>query len=253
VINRRTDASFGKTRGHAGPSFEFLVDAFHRVGSPQLALMGDGEGEDGEPLGKVLLHPVREFWSGLGVAGTGLLEPQLGGGTVGRVENAPDVLGHFGAQVHPGDVGLGVLLEMKLTALPGDRGEDGGAGGTQAGVVVADNMGDALKATLLEAREELAPVDLGFAQCDADAENGAFAEFIHSQGDEDGAIDQTPAMAHLFVSGIDDEIGERPQWPVAPGLKFNIELGGAFTDLRRTDRAAAEFRRVFESMTSGGE
>jgi len=64
---------------------------------------------------------------------------------------------------------------MELAALPGHGGKDGGAGGAQAGMVVADDELDAVQAALLQALEELAPMGLGFTEGDADAQDGAFA------------------------------------------------------------------------------
>jgi len=49
-----------------------------------------------------------------------------------------------GPLVQAGDIGLGILLEMELAALPRHRGKDGGTSGAQAGVVVADDELDAV-------------------------------------------------------------------------------------------------------------
>jgi hypothetical protein len=51
-------------------------------------------------------------------------------------------------------------------------------------MIVADDELDAVQAALIEALEEGAPVDLGFAEGDADAQEGAFAVGIdaHSPG-----------------------------------------------------------------------
>ena len=90
---------------------------------------------------------------------------------------------------------------MELAALPGHGGEDGGAGGAQAGVVIADRQLDAVQAALLQAAEEGAPMDLGFAQGDADAQDGAFAIRADAQGDEDGAIQHAGRLDGPFRNG----------------------------------------------------
>ena len=59
-------------------------------------------------------------------------------GAVRGEEDAADVGGDFCAQLETRDVGLGVLLEVELAALPGDGGEDGAVGGGEAGMVIAD-------------------------------------------------------------------------------------------------------------------
>ena len=66
---------------------------------------------------------------------------------------------------------LGILLEMELAALPRDAGEACGEGRAEAGVIVADEEGDAVEAAILEGGEEVAPVNLGLAQSDADTED----------------------------------------------------------------------------------
>ena len=104
-----------------------------------------------------------------------LLEPGFGGWAIGAVEDTADGLGDFGALIQARDIGLGVLLEMELAALPRHGGEDGGARGAQAGVVIADDELDAVQAALLQALEEGPPMHLGFTERDADAEDGAFA------------------------------------------------------------------------------
>jgi len=82
-------------------------------------------------------------------------------------------------------------------------------------MVVADEEFDAGETAGLKAREELAPVDLGLAQGDADAENGALAVGADTQGDEDGAIDEMPAVADLFVTGVEEYIEPVPELRVS--------------------------------------
>ncbi len=54
----------GKEGSDAGSAFDFLVEAFERVGGSQAALRGDWQREDGEAVGKVLLHPGGAFGGG---------------------------------------------------------------------------------------------------------------------------------------------------------------------------------------------
>ncbi len=105
--------------------------------------------------------------------------------------------------VQPGDVSLGILLEVELAALPGDGAKDGFAGGGQAGMIVADDVGDAAEAALNEALEEGAPMRLGFAQSDADAEEGTFAFGRDAQGNEDGTVAELAVVADLFIAGVE--------------------------------------------------
>jgi hypothetical protein len=59
-------------------------------------------------------------------------------------------------------------------------------------VVIADQQLGAVQAALLQAGEEGPPMDLGFAQGHADAQDGAFAVGPDAQGNEDGAIQHWP-------------------------------------------------------------
>ena len=124
----------------------------------------------------------------------------MGVGAIRGEEDAADVGGDLGAQLEAGDVGLGVLREMELAALPGDGGEDGAPGGGEAGMVVAHEELEAAEAALLEAREEVAPVDFGFAEGDAGAEDLALAVRADAEGDEHGAVDDAAAVADPFVA-----------------------------------------------------
>src|SRR5450759_602128 len=133
-----------------------------------------------------------------------------------------------------------MVLEVELAALPRHGGKDGGARGAQAGVVVADDELDAVETALLQALEEVTPMDLGFTEGDADAQDGAFTFGVDAQGDQDGAIQELAPVTDLFVAGIEHQVGKGLQGARAPDLELDIELGGALTDLGGADGGAAE-------------
>ena len=81
---------------------------------------------------------------------------------------------------------------------------------------------------------------LGFAQGHADAQDGAFAIQPDAQGDEDGAVQQTTALADLLVTRVNKHIRETAQRAIAPGFQFDVQRGGALADLGGTDGVAAE-------------
>ena len=83
-------------------------------------------------------------------------------------------------------------------------------------------------------------MDFGFAEGDTDTEDGAFALGVDADGDEDGAVEDLAAVADFFVAGVEGDIGEGAEGALAPGLKFGVELGGAFADLGGADGVAAE-------------
>ena len=96
-------------------------------------------------------------------------------------------------------------------------------------------------------------MDFGLAEGDADAEDGALTILPDPDGDENGAIQKLPALADLFVSGVQDHVGIASQRAITPRLEFEIELGGAGADLGRADGMAAEFLDDFGDFAAGTE
>ena len=137
-------------------------------------------------------------------------------------------------------IGLGVLLEMKLAALPRHGGKDGGAGGLEADVVVAGDELDPAEAALDEALHKAAPVNFRLAQGDAHAQDSPFAIGVDAEGEEHGAVAQLAVLPDFFVAGIQDEIGKCTERTGAPFLQFVIQQLGALADLGGTDGGAAK-------------
>jgi hypothetical protein len=143
------------------------------------------------------------------------------------------------------------LLKMELAALPRDGREDSGASGAEALMGIANDELDAVESTGLEGGQEGAPVNLGLAQSDTETKDGTFAIRTDSDGAEHGTIQELAALADLFVSGIQDEVGAGTQGTFAPGLEFGIKSGCAVADLGGADRMAAEFFNYFGDFASG--
>ena len=197
---------FGEDARDTGSALEFLVDALGRIGGAQALAVFLGQAEDGEAFGHVELEPGGEFGRGLGVFGDHGLEEGFGEGAVLGMEDFAQFAGDDLAQGELGDVLGGILLEMELAALPGHPREAAHEGLAQAGVIVADDEGDAVQAALLERVEEGTPVDVDFGKRGADAEDSAGAAGVDADGDQDRAVDHGAIAAHLFVAGIEDEI-----------------------------------------------
>ena len=230
----------GKEAGDAGAAFEFFIDAFERVAGAQAALVLAREGESGKALREVFLHPGGEFGGGGGVGGDDFFEAGLGGEPIRAIEDGADGVGDGGTLVQAGHIGLGVLLEVELAALPGDAREDRLAGGPETFVVITDEQAGGMEAALLEAGEKGAPMDLGFAEGDADAQDGAFAIGADAQGDEHGAIEDVSSLTDLFIAGVNEDIAAGFDRPGAPAFQFGVEAGGALADLGGADGLAAE-------------
>lgn len=227
--------------GDMGAPFEFLIHAFQPIGGAQSFLVGEGQGQDGQALWQVFLHPGGKFRDAFGVVRDDFLEAGFGRGAAGAVKHAADGVGDFLPLLEPGHIRLGVLLEMELAALPRDGAKDGFARGRHAGVVVADDELATAEAALDQALKEGAPMHFGFAEGDADAEQGALAGGADAQRDQDGAIPELPVVADLFVAGVKHQIGISPAQAVAPFLEFGVQEFGAVADLGGADAGAAEF------------
>ena len=118
-----------KEGGDAGSAFEFLIDALNGVARAHAALVGERQGKNSEALRDIFLHPSGEFWGRFGIGIYESFEACLSRGEIVGVEDGTDVGGHAGAHVQTRDVGLSVLLEMELAALPGDGRENSSTGG----------------------------------------------------------------------------------------------------------------------------
>ena len=178
----------GKERGNARAPFEFLVHPFDGVAGAHPPLVGRGQRIDGEALRDVELHPGGEFGGVFGMEDDALFEPRLRRCEVSRGEDGADAFSHLGTHLQTRDIGLGVLLEMELAALPGHRGKDGLACGGHAWMGVADDELGAAEAACDQRREELAPMHLRLAEGYADAQDGAFAIQADADGNEHGTV-----------------------------------------------------------------
>ncbi len=81
---------------------------------------------------------------------------------------------------------------------------------------------------------------LGLTEGDAHAQHRAFAIGPDADGDEHGAIEHAPAVADLFIAGVDDEVGAGFQRAGAPAFQLGVQAGGALADLGGTDGGPAE-------------
>jgi len=92
-------------------------------------------------------------------------------------------------------------------------------------VVVADHELHAVYTACLEALEELPPVRLGLAACDTAAEDRPLSVGGDTDGGEDGTWHDGPAVPDLFVSSVEDQIGDLAERPVLPGGQLFVDFG----------------------------
>ena len=149
-------------------------------------------------------------------------KPGLGGEPVRAIEEGADVAGDGGALVHARHMGLGVLLEMKLAALPGDTREDRLAGGDEAFMIITDEQPGGMEAALLQVAEKGAPMDLRFTEGDTDAQDTAFAIGADAHGDQHGTVEHVAPLPDFFIAGVEEDIAAGRQGPGAPAFQFKV-------------------------------
>jgi len=156
----------------------------------------------------------------------GLLEEAISLNPVRSVEDSSDVSGYLLTESLLRDVGLGVLLQVKLAALPGDIGEDSLPSSSHPRMVIANDQADSMKAPSREALQEVPPVDLSLGERDASAQDGALALRVDPNGTQQCLIDHPAPVTHLLVARINVDVGAFAQWARSPALQFLVKLLG---------------------------
>jgi hypothetical protein len=174
-----------------------------------------GQGEDSEGFGDVFLKPVGQPGRGVAIAGNQIGQAGFGLGEIIRIPDRFQLLADAFA-----DIGVWCMMDrvagqMELAALPCRAAEHGAAGGAQAAVVVRDDEFDPAHAAGDEAFEERPPMNLGLRQGHRYAKHAPTLIRAYADSRQDGDIAHDPAMAHLLVPGVDDEILDLAEWAVA--------------------------------------
>ena len=108
-------------------------------------------------------------------------------------------------------VALGVLLQMKLTALRGHTREYGFACCFEAFMSITDKKHHAVQTPVFQTGQKLTPVWFCLGQRYRTAQNLAFPCRIYTQGDQHGTINHPATVTNLLVAGIENNVGEAPQ------------------------------------------
>ena len=121
----------------------------------------------------------------------------------------------------------------------------------QSGMIVRYNVLDAAQAASLEALEEGAPMHLGFRQGHRDAEQPATLIWADPDCREHRSVAHDPAMAHLFIPGVEDQIFDLAQGPIAPCRQLVIEQLCSAADLAGGQALDSELAHHRFSFTDG--
>ena len=135
-----------------------------------------------------------------------------------------------------------VAQEVDVAALPAGFGKDFGQRTLEAGVVVADGQAHAAQTALLQAQEQVAPARGAFAIGDLDGEDLAPAFPVDADGHQHRPRADDTLLAHLLVTGIEDEVREFDfQAPAGKALQFPVELHVHLADGRGAELMPAQF------------
>ena len=95
-------------------------------------------------------------------------------------------------------------------------------------------------------------MDLRLGQGDRDAEHPATLVGADADRREHGGVADDPAVAHLLVARVEDQIPDLAERPGAPGLQLVVEQfgGAAAAHWVSTDRGGARFRAAHRTRNS---
>lgn len=116
----------GEDAGHSGASSQFPVDAFQPVGGTQTDTVRSGEVEHRQGFRNRGFGPLGQFRMLLAPGVQGGFQKPLGFCLVRSIEDRAQCRGDVLFRLLSGDELAGVLLQMELATLPGNRREQKG-------------------------------------------------------------------------------------------------------------------------------
>lgn len=137
-------------------------------------------------------------------------------------------------------MGHRILHNAKSAALPRHAGQLGRPRGTKLGAVVANDELNPEHATITERFENLAPLDLRHAPCDATSDDLSFAINADIDRRKYGAEPNATVNAHLLVPSIKDKLRDLRDGTAPPDGEVLVRLDSCSADLRRSDFDATE-------------
>jgi hypothetical protein len=184
--------------------------------------MGFGITKHRQAIGHVRFDPRRQLRSGRLLLSDRLVKEALGFFSTLSVEDRSEVGDDGFLHLLSGHVGVSVLLEVELAALPGHAPKDRATRRFQARVIVADEKAHALKPPRHEGLEELPPVDFGFRQGDRYAQDLSLPLRIHAHGREHGHVSHLARHPALFIPRIAEDIKKRSLHAESAGSRSAI-------------------------------
>src|SRR5258708_13645949 len=136
----QTGSGVREDRGNARAPLELAIDPFKTVGRAQTDTVRLRHVEGGKAFGEIIFRPLGKLGRFSGPRFDGLFQQTFGFGSVRRVEDRANTQRDRLALIEAGDIGLGVLLHMKTTPLPGGAGPYAPSPRLEAPVVSAHDL-----------------------------------------------------------------------------------------------------------------
>ena len=135
-----------------------------------------------------------------------------------------------------------ILLQMKLTTLPGNRWKDTHSGSFQSGVIVTGNHLYTMKTSLPKGLRKLSPMNFCFRKLYTCSKHSAMTIILNTVSYKQRTINNISVHSDFFISGIKQQIfNSFSDWTVTLSLKFFIKHFCGTADLHCTDRKSAKF------------
>ena len=129
--------------------------------------------------------------------------------------------------LEPTGKALSILAQMKLAALPGNRGKHRSSSGLQSRVVVTDDELHSLESPPGQILKKRSPVDLRLAQPGAQTQDLTVTGSLHTDCLEDGQVLNSSIDTDFLVMGVQvDEGILTAQRPATELLQLLIQQGG---------------------------
>jgi len=169
----------------------FPMQSFHAVGGADQFAMCYWKGKDHQSFRNIVCHPFCQARSRFLVLLHRFGQVSICCGPIWCLEDGANIFCDFGLHLLAWHVGLSVLLQMKLTSLPGNASKNSQASCFQACVIIANDQLHSTQPSCSQPLQKRAPVNFVLTQRDRNAQNIPFSSQIDAP---DTSRDTRPAV-----------------------------------------------------------
>src|ERR1700727_885074 len=119
----KTGGGVREDRGDARASLDLTIDSFKTVSGARPYPMRLGRVKGSEAFGQIVFSPLRKLGHVGGPSLDGLRQEPFGFSPIRRIEDRANAQGDRLALIEAGNIGMRILLKVKLAALPRNTGQ----------------------------------------------------------------------------------------------------------------------------------